>query len=156
MELSPEMELDWRSITYLGKPLLQATGVPGDELKLLVAKGTNADELSRWFRKQAAIDFGKRLRKYADKLEIDTPKLLISDARKRWGSCDHKGVVRLAWRLLMADMRYIDFVVAHELTHLSEWHHTPAFYEGLSRALPDHRARKAELDAMGPDYCSPF
>ena len=70
----------------------------------------------------------------------------VGDLGYRWGSCGKKGIMHFNWRLLQLPVHLIDYVVAHELVHRIEHNHTQRFWEMLERAMPDCRAREAELE----------
>ncbi len=76
------------------------------------------------------------------------PQVLIGDQRKRWGSCAADGALRFNWRLVMLEPRLLDYVVVHELAHLTERNHGPAFWELVAEVLPDAAERKAALHSV--------
>lgn len=65
----------------------------------------------------------------------------LSGARRRWGSCSAKDVIRLSWRLIALTDEEIEYVVAHELAHLVEFNHSARFWNEVERILPDWRSR---------------
>ena len=69
-------------------------------------------------------------------------RVLVRDQRRRWGSCAPDGTLRFNWRLAMLAPPLLDYVVAHELTHLEVLHHGPSFWAALRRVMPDHAARQ--------------
>ena len=70
--------------------------------------------------------------------------LRLSSAQTRWGSASADGSIRLNWRLIHFAPAIIDYVVAHELAHLREMNHSPAFWETVRSVLPDfERSREA-------------
>jgi predicted metal-dependent hydrolase len=75
--------------------------------------------------------------------------VLIRDQRKRWGSADAKGIVRLNWRIIQAPPRLIDYVVAHELAHLRYPDHTRGFWADLGAVMPDYEERREALRRLG-------
>jgi len=105
--------------------------------------------LVKWYRRQALHYFHTRVQHFSAKLAVQTPRVLLSSARSRWGSCNVKGEVRLSWRLVQAAPHVVDYVVAHELAHLKEMNHSARFWRIVERLCPDHISARAELDAMG-------
>ena len=69
----------------------------------------------------------------------------VRDLGYRWGSCGKNRVTYFNWRWLQLPVRLADYVLAHELAHLLEPHHGPAFSRILDRSLPDSRQRQKEL-----------
>ena len=69
----------------------------------------------------------------------------ISSARRRWGSCSSAGVISFSWRLAQCPPELIEYVLWHELSHLDEMSHSARFYRILAGYLPDHAARRRDL-----------
>jgi predicted metal-dependent hydrolase len=82
---------------------------------------------------------------------LGTPYTRISlrDQRSRWGSCSSKGTLSFNWRLVLAPHDVLDYVVVHEVCHLVELHHGPAFWALVECRRPDYRDSKAWLDEHG-------
>lgn len=74
--------------------------------------------------------------------------VLVTDQAKRWGSCS-RGVLRFNWRLLQAPRSLVDYVVAHEVTHLRHQDHGTKFWAALGRILPDYEERRERLRQLG-------
>jgi predicted metal-dependent hydrolase len=70
----------------------------------------------------------------------------------RWGSCASGGKIYFNWRLLQMPVRLIDYVIAHELTHLVEPTHSPEFWKKLEAIMPDAEPRKLELLEAGREF----
>ena len=70
----------------------------------------------------------------------------------RWGSCGKNGVLFFNWKVLQLPVRLADYVIAHELVHLVEGHHGPAFWATLGRAMPDWQKRKEALASIQGIY----
>lgn len=109
-------------------------------------------ELERWYREQAVRVINQRVKFYARRLGTQPSAILIRDQRTRWGSCNAKGELRFNWRIVMAPMTLVDYVVAHELCHLEHMHHGPAFWKRLAEVLPDYEQRRERLALEGMKY----
>ena len=72
-------------------------------------------------------------------------KLSLSNAGTRWGSASADGSIRLNWRLVHFRPAVIDYVVAHELSHLRVMDHSPRFWDTVESVLPDYGALRVEL-----------
>ena len=79
-------------------------------------------------------------------------RMEVRDLGYRWGSCGRNGVIYFNWRILQLPVRLADYVIVHELTHLREGHHGPAFWAALGRAMPDWRKRKDALASQAKEY----
>jgi predicted metal-dependent hydrolase len=80
---------------------------------------------------------------------LPIPPIFIRSQRKRWGSCNSKGELRFNWKIIMASMSLIDYVVAHELCHLEHFNHSKAFWQRLGQIMPDYPQRKEKLAKLG-------
>lgn len=110
------------------------------------------DAVTGWYRRHAAANFAQRIPLYTPALGVRLPKLVISNARTRWGSCNYKREIRLNWRLIQAPQYVIDYVVVHELAHLKEMNHSRRFWKLVADAFPRHAEARAELDHRGRWY----
>ena len=79
----------------------------------------------------------------------DEPKILIRDQRQRWGSCAPDGTLRFNWRVVMLHPTLIEYVVVHELVHLSIKNHSQDFWRVLASMLPDVERRRRRLREAG-------
>ena len=103
-----------------------------------------------WYKKQAIIDFSRRLEILAAKLGEATPPLTLSNAQSRWGSCNSRGEVRLNWRLLQAPPHIINYVICHELAHLKQMNHSAKFWAVVEQLFPNYKLAEKELKALSP------
>ena len=76
----------------------------------------------------------------------------VRDLGFRWGSCGRNGVLYFNWKVLQLPVRLLDYVIAHELVHLKEGNHGPAFSAALSRAMPNWQERKNALAQQAKEY----
>ena len=76
-------------------------------------------------------------------------KIAIRDTRSRWGSCSSEGRLMFSWRLVMAPLEVLDYVAAHEVAHLEEMNHSPAYWKVVSRLLPGYEAPRSWLKRNG-------
>ncbi len=96
-----------------------------------------------WYRKKAAEIIPPRVAHYAELHSISYKKINISWAANRWGSASTQGALNFSWRLVMAPISVIDYVVAHELAHLVEQNHSQRFWDRVAEMYPGHqRARQ--------------
>ena len=77
-------------------------------------------------------------------------RVLIRDHRRQWGSCAADGTLRFNWRLIMSRPDLIDYVVVHELAHLTHRNHSPDFWGLVTSVMPDARQRRKRLDETAP------
>jgi predicted metal-dependent hydrolase len=103
------------------------------------------DCVQAWLMRQAAALFAERLEHFAPLLGVRWRKLVLSNAGTRWGTAHSDGVIRLNWRLIHFRLPVIDYVVAHELSHLRVMDHSPRFWETVSTVVPDYPTLRAQL-----------
>jgi hypothetical protein len=168
--------IDWRdgaTVPYLGEPLIllldpridgvtldEAAGaLPGVPRRLLriglpqaAAPARIRDAVQAWLQRQARGLFEARCAHYAARLGVRVHRLSLSSASTRWGSASADGSVRLNWRLVHFGPSVIDYVVAHELAHLREMNHGPAFWAVVRSVIPDVDGARGVLrsDALPP------
>ena len=106
----------------------------------------------KWYRRHATSNFTERIGIYAHLYGLAAPRLFLSGAQTRWGSCNVRREVRLNWRLIQAPQKTIDYVVAHELAHIVEMNHSRRFWNLVTAVCPHHKDARAELDHMGRYY----
>lgn len=144
---------DGSCFPWLGQPLrlrllpgLARTRWSAGELHLAVPPGRELEPVLRRVLQQRVRGLLlERLEIHAARLGVATPPLFLSSARSRWGSCNSRGEVRLAWRLGHLPLDLIDYVVVHELAHLKEMNHSPRFWAVVERLYPDWRQARSEL-----------
>jgi hypothetical protein len=81
-------------------------------------------------------------------------KLTLRDPRSRWGSCSARGDLMFSWRLIMAPPPVLDYVAAHEVAHLVEMNHAPAFWTVCRSLCSETDTHRKWLKANGPDLLS--
>lgn len=103
------------------------------------------DAVLAWLMRQAKRVFTERLDHYAPQLGVQWRKLSLSSAGTRWGTASADGAIRLNWRLIHFRMPVIDYVVAHELSHLRVMDHSPRFWETVATVMPDYAQLRGQL-----------
>ncbi|MEE8381899.1 MAG: M48 family metallopeptidase [Thermodesulfobacteriota bacterium] len=92
----------------------------------------------------------QRVKRYGKRLGVLPRDIKIKDQKKRWGSCSNNGILRFNWRISMAPVSIIDYIVVHELCHLKIKSHSPDFWKLVSLALPDYQERREWLKTNTP------
>ena len=103
------------------------------------------DAVQAWLMRQAKALFTERLNVFAPRLGVQWRKLSLSSAATRWGSASADGAIRLNWRLIHHKLDVIDYVVAHELSHLRVMNHSPRFWDTVKSVMPDYAVHKRAL-----------
>ena len=156
---------EWREgagLLYRGRPLTLALfparkkNIAADLLHLTVLHPNPGDEgeisafVRRWLKEQALALLAPRVFHFASQVTGVAPPVALSSARTQWGSCNHRGEIRLHWRLVQLPPAIADYVIAHEVAHLVELNHSPRFWALVESLLPGHAQARRELDALTP------
>ncbi|MBC5763359.1 M48 family metallopeptidase [Ramlibacter albus] len=103
------------------------------------------DTVQAWLMRQARRIFTERLEHYAPQLGVQWRKLSLSSAGTLWGTAHSDGSIRLNWRLVHFRLAVIDYVVAHELSHLRVMDHSPRFWDTVRSVVPDYAQLRGQL-----------
>jgi hypothetical protein len=131
-------------------------GVPRLTLHVGLAHNADAaqirDAVQAWLMRQAKRLFTERLAHFAPLLGVQWRKLVLSNAGTRWGTAHADGLIRLNWRLVHFRLPVIDYVVAHELSHLRVMDHSPRFWDTVRTVVPDYARLRGQLrdEALPP------
>jgi predicted metal-dependent hydrolase len=102
-------------------------------------------ELLDWYLKQARLKITERVKYFSALMEAEYKEILFSDTRSKWGSCSRDNSLQFCWRLIMAPILVIDYVVVHELTHIFEKNHSDDFWRKVRRYKPAYKQYKKWL-----------
>ena len=78
-------------------------------------------------------------------------RITIRDQKTRWGSCSARGTLSFNWRLMLAPPAILDYVVVHELCHLTHMDHSAAFWQAVEAVYPDYRSARKWLKEHGQE-----
>lgn len=106
--------------------------------------------LEHWYKKTATKILIEKTRDWSSKLGVNPTKINIKDQKTRWGSCSSLGTINYNWRLIMAPLAIIDYLVIHELAHLIVPNHSSEFWQVVNRYCPDFKDRRNWLKVNGP------
>ncbi|AVX31425.1 hypothetical protein CTH_1853 [Carboxydocella thermautotrophica] len=104
-----------------------------------------AELLKQWYKEQSKKLLPARAEYYSQLTGIKFNSIKITGARKRWGSCSSGGNLNFTWRLIMAPLRVIDYVVVHELVHIEFMNHSRQFWARVGEIMPDYKEQKQWL-----------
>lgn len=104
---------------------------------------------TQWYKEQAYKVIADRVRVFSDQYEFVPKQVKISSARTRWGSCSPDGTLNFTWRLVMAPLDVIDYVVVHELAHLRIKDHSRRFWREVEKIMPEYKDHRKWLRVHG-------
>jgi predicted metal-dependent hydrolase len=92
----------------------------------------------KWYKLQAMGVISQRVQLLATTSNLKYGRIKITSANRRWGSCSTKGNLNFSWRLILAPLEAVDYVVAHELAHLEVKNHSHRFWDKVREIYPDY------------------
>ncbi|HEY6282653.1 MAG TPA: SprT family zinc-dependent metalloprotease [Nitrososphaerales archaeon] len=148
------------SVMYDGKLLrVVFSQSPGDSMDPDLAKGEVVVHTSerkrlrelvrRWFLKESSAYVVRKVAEMAPKLGVRPTRVDVREMGK-WGYCTRSRRLSFSWQLIALPEKLREYVVLHELTHLREFNHSPAFKRKLAAFCPDFREREKELNLVTP------
>ena len=114
--------------------------VNGEKAKENVRKA-----LTGWYVEHAGDKIPERVGIYARRVGEWPQRIEIKNHKRQWGSCSYYGVVRFNWKIIMAPVTILDYVIVHELCHLICPDHSPRFWQKVQTILPDYTKRRQKL-----------
>lgn len=101
--------------------------------------------LEKWYRQKAKKYFTARLPLLSDLVNKDVKNVSIRSQRTRWGSCSSRDTISLNWRLIMAPLVASDYVIYHELAHLTHLNHSKKFWSLVEDYCPNYKEAEVWL-----------
>jgi len=111
---------------------------------------TLALTLEAWYRLEAAKVINQRAVEISRQLNLNYNRISIRDQKTRWGSCSRLKNLNFNWRLIMAPVQVIDYLIIHEVAHLAEMNHSSRFWKLVEGICPDYKIQRKWLKENGP------
>ena len=108
-------------------------------------KGDREALFVAWYKKQAETLIRQRIDRYREVMDIPSVQERITSAQYQWGGCSSRDRITFSWRIVLAPLPMVDYVVVHELAHLRERNHSSNFWKIVEDILPDYRVRRQWL-----------
>lgn len=117
----------------------------GDKLHIYVKQ--HEDErikqaLKRFYYQKCKALVEKRIQFYQSNFKLKPRSIRISDSNRTWGTCDSMRQLTFNWKLAMAPLDVIDYVVVHEMCHMVHMNHDRSFWRLVGKILPDYEQRE--------------
>ncbi|HBI82337.1 M48 family metallopeptidase [Orrella sp. NBD-18] len=109
------------------------------------------DMTQAWLQSRARVFFDNRINHFLSLTGLTIRQWRLSSAATRWGSCTSDGNIMLNWRLIHFSPIVIDYVIAHELSHLREMNHSQNFWSEVEQLFPDYQTARKMLNRHSPD-----
>jgi len=98
-----------------------------------------------WYKEESRRTLVERADHYARRLELFPEGIRITGAQSRWGSCSRDNRLCFSWRIVMAPLHVLDYVLIHELVHIKEKNHSARFWNHLGSIIPDYKKHRRWL-----------
>jgi predicted metal-dependent hydrolase len=108
-----------------------------------------AEFVINWYKKQALIFVKGRVDALSNRDGFNCGKIKIGGAKTRWGSCSSKNDLSFTYKLVMAPVSVIDYVVIHELVHTTHHNHAKSFWKEVSKHCPNYKEERKWLRRHG-------
>jgi len=152
------------AMPYLGEPLtLVVHKQPkadvvryGDKLLVILSSRARVSEqaqikrlVCQWYQQQAQRLLQHKTDLAAARLGVTHAGVALKATRSKWGHCTAKGAIQYNWQIMLAPEPVVDYLVAHEVSHLLHHNHSPVFWAVVEHLCPDHKKCRAWLKAHG-------
>ena len=125
-------------------------------LHLLISSRSRVSEetqirqlLSRWYQQQALNILAQKTTRLTQALGLVCTQVTIKATRSKWGHCTSRGAIQYNWQILLAPEAIVDYLVAHEVSHLRHHNHSADFWALVASVCPTFKADRAWLKAEG-------
>lgn len=105
--------------------------------------------LELWYRRRAESIINDRIVHFMPQFSQAPIKVMVKTQKKRWGSCNARRELYFNWKIIMAPIEVIDYVVVHEMCHMIHMNHSLRFWECVEELMPDYKIRKEWLKNNG-------
>lgn len=121
--------------------------------ELIDTEGLSEEELranlKKFYFTSCKKIIGERIKIYQDQLGLKPKIVEIDESKNKWGACTSDKKITFNYRLAMAPLEAIDYVVVHELCHLQHMNHDRSFWRLVGSILPDYKKREEYLSKYG-------
>jgi predicted metal-dependent hydrolase len=107
------------------------------------------DLFIQWYKKEAKEKVFGRINYYSQRLHLFPKAVKITSAKSRWGSCSRDNRLSFSWRIIMASLTVIDYILIHELAHIREKNHSKRYWTYVESIFPDYRKHRLWLKENG-------
>lgn len=161
---SPKRFVNGEAFLYLGKVFelkicrnsncKKATiKLDGKNIVIDVPLSCDADSIKKtlrlWYVEQFKDIASERINYYSSTIGVFPRKVTIREQKTRWGSCSSKGNINLNWKLIMASLEVLDYVIVHELCHMIVMNHSEEFWKIVGDYSPQYKNYRVWLKHNG-------
>lgn len=143
------------SIAYVNNRQGKNKPIIGLDGESLIIKTDNKDkdylkqDLISWYKEQGLEIIKERVSYYQAFIPVKPTDIVVKEQKRRWGTCTAKGRLLFNWRIIMAPLSVVDYVVVHEMCHLIHMNHSRDYWNSLERVIPNYKEAKDWLKTNG-------
>lgn len=139
------------------KKSIASVSFDGDAFYVYMDENTTGEErnlliesvFKKWYRKAAGIVLNERLEHFCRITGLKFRAMRLKEQKTRWGSCSKDGNLNFNWKLIMAPLWVVDYVVLHEVSHLRHLNHSKDFWSLVAHYMPDYKKAQEWLKNHG-------
>lgn len=98
--------------------------------------------LTAFYKKKAREVLLRSVQEFSARMHLVPSALSFRAQKTRWGSCSSQGRISLNWKMIVAPLEVINYVVIHELSHLRYYNHSASFWSLVATQAPDYRTNR--------------
>jgi predicted metal-dependent hydrolase len=143
------------TVSFRGEPLtlvpakVRRPMIQGQDLFLPDGEDRVGARVQAFLKATARDVLAEATDQHAKRIGRQWGRLTLRDTKGRWGSCSPRGDLMYSWRLIMAPEDVLDYVVVHEVAHLAQMNHSPAFWAVVAELMPEYERSRAWLRTNG-------
>ena len=108
--------------------------------------------IANYYKKIGKSILVKQVNAFATSMAVHYNRIMLKEQKTRWGSCSSLNNLNFNWKILLMPPPICDYIIVHELSHLKELNHSPAFWQIVENVLPDYQNRRTWLKKQGMAY----
>lgn len=116
---------------------------------LHAAESRRLKAMENRYREAARARFESRVAYYHRRTGGSYTSITVRDQKSRWGSCSSRGTLSFNYRLIFAPPVILDYVVVHELCHLTHMNHSKDFWNMVAGFMPEYKEYRKWLRDHG-------
>jgi predicted metal-dependent hydrolase len=148
--LGKEFKLKLYRSSTLKKPIVK---LDGDNILIRLPINFEAENIKKalklWYIEKFKLIIEERVKHYSEIIGVHPQKITIREQKTRWGSCSGRGNINFNWKLIMASLEVLDYVVIHELCHMREMNHSEKFWKLVEGIFPQYKKCRVWLKEKG-------
>nr|WP_242949920.1 SprT family zinc-dependent metalloprotease [Clostridium saccharobutylicum] len=122
--------------------------------KFIIHTNTRDEEkiklaLEKWYRQRTMEIVKERIQYYAENFKDKVSNIKVKEQKRRWASCTGKNEILFNWRISMAGLDVIDYIVVHEMCHMDHRNHSREFWSRVKEVMPDYEEKHEWLKLNG-------